>query len=250
MQQDLYEYLFNLRASGFTHNSSENIRQMFLQGGTALAPSSSYAVNSDGEVSNQNVTGEFGSFSSCKIQHLRYTFVVIATSTSVLTPEHMLSRERAASLSDYYINRVDEICSAEDFLQLVREMGESFQHEEEKNARPAYGQPIDTCIEFIEQNLYSNLTVNRVAEHLGYTPTYLSTLFKRVTGQPLYSYIQAQRLSEARTMLCYTRQPITLISSALGFHSISHFSKAFKAAEGITPSAFRKQISHGKPSNL
>ena len=36
-------------------------------------------------------------------------------------------------------------------------------------------------------------------------------------------------------LLLYTSQPLTSIASSLGFHSLSHFSKAFKAAEGISP---------------
>ena len=39
-------------------------------------------------------------------------------------------------------------------------------------------------------------------------------------------------------LLLYASQPLTSIASSLGFHSLSHFSKAFKAAEGIPPLRF------------
>ena len=75
----------------------------------------------------------------------------------------------------------------------------------------------------------------------------LSTLFKKRTGQPLHCFIKEAKLQEARVLLLYTSQPLTSIASSLGFHSLSHFSKAFKAAEGISPLRFRQQGSDQKP---
>lgn len=238
MQQNYYDFLFNLRASGFIHNSAENIRQMFYQREPQLPES--YTINPVGEVSHQRLDGEIGSFSETKLPRLRYTFVVIATSTALLSMEAKLNREKSASLGDYFINRVDEINSAEDFNRMVREMLDAFHEAEMQDARPGYGQPVDACIDYVNQNLYSKLTVEQTAESLGYSPSYLSELFRRTTGESLYAYIQAQKLKEAAAMLRYTRQKLTAIASALGYHSLSHFSKAFKAAYGVTPSSYRK----------
>ena len=51
-------------------------------------------------------------------------------------------------------------------------------------------------------------------------------------------------------LLLYTSQPLTSIASSLGFHSLSHFSKAFKAAEGISPLRFRQQGSDLEASEI
>lgn len=240
INKELYTFLFDLRSSGFVHNSQKNIRDHFYLAISGSDASHKFSANNEGDISIPNLDGEGGVFSAQKLQNLRYSFIVIATSTSLLIPEYQLSREKSASLSDYYISRVDETSSPEVFQQMIQEMLFDFKQAVEQDCRPVYGQPVDGCIEYIVQNLYSNLTVAQVAEHLGYTPSYLSALFKRETGQTLYSYIQAKKLDEARAVLHCTRKPITMIASALGYHSISHFSKAFKAAEGVTPSEYRK----------
>ena len=105
----------------------------------------------------------------------------------------------------------------------------------------SYGRTIDACIEYIDQNLYSQLTVREIAEHLGYSPEYLTTLFREKTGKTLYAFISGEKIQEARTLLLCTRQSLTSIASALGYHSLSHFSKAFKKAEGFTPSRYRER---------
>ena len=60
----------------------------------------------------------------------------------------------------------------------------------------AYGQPIDSCIDYVYRNLYSRFCVRDIARQLGYNPSYLSSLFKERTGQSLQSFIQEAKLQE------------------------------------------------------
>jgi AraC family transcriptional regulator len=84
-------------------------------------------------------------------------------------------------------------------------------------------------------------TLAEIAEEVSVTPVYLTDAFRRVEGIPLYRYHLRSRLALALGELPDCDDLMTL-AVALGFHSHSHFSAAFKRAFGQTPSQFKKSI--------
>lgn len=103
----------------------------------------------------------------------------------------------------------------------------------------SYGIQIDKCIHYVDQHLYSPLSVTGIAIYMKMNPSYLSSLFKNKTGESLYAYIKRRKIAEAKDMIQNTTQPLTTIASALGFHSLSHFSNSFKSEIGKSPLKYR-----------
>jgi len=86
------------------------------------------------------------------------------------------------------------------------------------------------------------------AEVRGGSPVYLTQVFQQVEGLPLYRYHLRLRLARALDLLAQY-DDLTALSLDLGFSSHSHFSAAFRAAYGRSPSEFRGAAlnHHSKP---
>lgn len=84
--------------------------------------------------------------------------------------------------------------------------------------------------------------VNRsqIAEYFYLSPSYLSKLFRRETGESLIDYIQKQRIELAKELLLYSEYSISDIAIQTGYPNFSHFSKQFRKFVGCTPNEFRK----------
>jgi AraC family transcriptional regulator len=77
-----------------------------------------------------------------------------------------------------------------------------------------------------------------IAAELRCSPVYLTQVFQQVEGLPLYRYQLRLRLARALDLLAQS-DDLTTLALEIGFSSHSHFSAAFRAAYGKSPSEFR-----------
>ena len=252
MNKEFYEFLYKLRASGFTHNSRENSRMIFYRNSQQAEKKTPFHITAsgDGEIRGNNLSGEMSSFSASPDINFRNTFIGVAYALNMHAMDKYVDMETACAISDYYISQADSINTAEEFNRMISAMCRDFDELSHTKAWESYGQPIDSCIDYVYRNLYSRFGVKDIASRLDYDPSYLSSLFRKRTGQSLHSFIKEAKVQEARVLLLYTSQSLTSIASALGFHSLSHFSKTFKSAEGISPIQFRQRGSDRVPDRF
>lgn len=78
-----------------------------------------------------------------------------------------------------------------------------------------------------------------IATEVGVSPVYLTQVFQKTEGLPLYRYQLRLRLARALDLLGQY-DDLTALSLELGFSSHSHFSAAFQQTYGRTPSEFRQ----------
>lgn len=90
-------------------------------------------------------------------------------------------------------------------------------------------------------NNYSEpeLSVSRLGEVFGISPSYLSKLFRKKYGLSILDCIAQTRIKNAKEALRNTNMSITEISEQVGFLSPQAFVKIFKKYEGITPGIYR-----------
>lgn len=184
--------------------------------------------------------GEIGVLADDDARNMRNLLIACNVIFCRFAIEERANAEYAYSMSDYFINKTEKLRTGGQFLDLATQMATSYRNLIALSQTPDFGYPIDKCIQYIEQHLYSRLTAGQVARFMKLSPAYLTTLFRQRTGVTLYQFIQQHRLKEAQLMLKSTSQPITAIAAALGYHSLAHFSHAFHQATGISPLDYRR----------
>ena len=80
------------------------------------------------------------------------------------------------------------------------------------------------------------------ARALQISTAHLWRLCRAASGMGAKAYIEQAVMDEASRLLAFTRLPMSQIGYRLGFDDPSHFSKRFRAARGIAPSVYRRQL--------
>ena len=87
---------------------------------------------------------------------------------------------------------------------------------------------IEKAMEYIRENLTSELSLEVVSEKMSFSPIHFHNMFKSATGMTLRKYVEEQRISKAANLLVTTDFTLTEIAYECGFSSQSYFSYAFK----------------------
>jgi len=90
------------------------------------------------------------------------------------------------------------------------------------------------------RNLDAQLGLDEIACGAGLSRSRFNQLFRMCTGVSAGIYQASLRLESAVNSLGIDRQPINLVSDALGFSAQSNFTRFFQQHVGITPSEFRR----------
>lgn len=100
---------------------------------------------------------------------------------------------------------------------------------------------IKETLDYINENLCEDLSLDILANRVYLSNYYLSRLFKKEIGVTLSSYILHKKIELAKKLLLETDKNIIEISTALNFKEQTYFCKVFKNSIGISPTEFRKK---------
>ncbi len=87
-----------------------------------------------------------------------------------------------------------------------------------------------------------DLSLSKVAEHVGLNEKYFTNRFTKETGENFSSYLTALRMQKAKELLKTTTFKVYEISEMVGYHNVEHFNRMFKKLNGITPARYRKTM--------
>lgn len=103
-----------------------------------------------------------------------------------------------------------------------------------------YGSVIRDAKEYIRANFsQSDLSLNRIAAHIGVSPSYFSSIFKQETGQSFVEYLTQVRMERACELLKCTSYRTSEIGEQVGYNDSHYFSAAFKKAMGQSPKKYK-----------
>ncbi|MDR9856786.1 response regulator [Paenibacillus sp. VCA1] len=94
---------------------------------------------------------------------------------------------------------------------------------------------------FIEEHLARDISLIAIAEHVGLNPSYLSRLYKQLTGIGLSDYINEYRNLKAKERLLNSTMKVGDIAAELGYNSALAFIRFFKKQNQATPQEYRLQ---------
>ena len=85
-----------------------------------------------------------------------------------------------------------------------------------------------------------------LSEKLGYSYTYLSSLFSDSTHNSIENYIILRRIDFAKALIVEDQHTLTEVALKLGYSSVAHLSTQFKKTTGLTPTIFQRIIKERK----
>ena len=86
---------------------------------------------------------------------------------------------------------------------------------------------IDECLNYIHNNLSSELTIENIAKEINLSEAYLKNLFKKEMGTSLYNYVINKRINLAIDYLKTTSLSQKEIAQKSGFKTYNSFYKCF-----------------------
>lgn len=102
---------------------------------------------------------------------------------------------------------------------------------------------VNRAINFLNKNIDKKLTLNQLANEVGYSPTYFTTIFKNVTNYSPISYFSHLKILKACEYLDYTKMKVKEISFNLGYTDPYYFTKDFTKKMGLSPRNYRNRVS-------
>ena len=102
-------------------------------------------------------------------------------------------------------------------------------------------QEITKIKQYINERYNENITLEQLADYIGMNAAYLSTFFKKETGQNFKNYLTIVRMKEALRLLNSTDLKSYELASRVGYNDPKQFRKKFKEIFGVSPQQYRKQ---------
>lgn len=195
-------------------------------------------------LTNYSVTSEInaGTIADSTLRQMKNTCVVITTLASRAAIRGGLSTDIAFHLSDSYILQAEAMSNAEDINTLLNQILLDYTKRTANCQNLLSTDPvIRKVFQFVKHNTNRHITVDDVAEYVGFSRGYLSSMFNTRLGFKLSDFIRRCKLEEAKELLRFTDKSLSEISSYLCFSSQSHFQNLFKKQYGITPLQYRSQ---------
>lgn len=125
------------------------------------------------------------------------------------------------------------LCSG--LISMLDELEENHE-EEEADTEEAM---ITRIQNYLNQNFTENVSLESIAESLNCSKTYVSHLYKRLTGKTPIQYVTQRRIGLAQTLLISTEMSAADISVRVGYDNPNYFNTVFSKIVGMTPIRYR-----------
>lgn len=130
-----------------------------------------------------------------------------------------------------------------DILQMLNQAADALFGAEKAEKAIVEGEKnpiVELAREYVAEHYDENLMLADVAEKVGVSAGYLSTLFQKQLEKGFVDYLNEIRIDHACTYLQQKYLKTYEIAYKVGFNDEKYFSKVFKKVTGLSPSEYRK----------
>lgn len=140
-----------------------------------------------------------GVLSRNPVTNLKYHFVITTAMVTRLCRQNGMELEQAFRLSDFYIQKLDDIHTVQEVQGLHDAMVMDFTEKMRRYLRKdTNSKHINACKEYIYSHIKERITIEDLADAHGVSASYLSRLFKKETGKSVSVYIREQKIEVAK----------------------------------------------------
>ena len=101
---------------------------------------------------------------------------------------------------------------------------------------------VSMATDYINEHYMEGLSLTKVAEKVGVTPGYLTTLFAQTVGCGFIDYLNKIRVERACNYLHDGQLKIYEVAYKVGFKDEKYFTRVFKKIKNDSPSEYRKNV--------
>ena len=190
----------------------------------------------------ESMDRDSGRLSRTELSHRRNLAIIGISLCARAAIEGGISPEEGYRLSGYYIQKCD---SSQDPAHLLhyrnRAIEELTVRVKQKLEKPRTSSHVERAKDYVRKHYREKIYLDDIADSIGISPTHLSKLFKKETGQCLQDYVNEERVFRAANLLMYSELSLMEIAEYVHFPSQSYFGKIFKQFKGVSPRVFRDQ---------
>lgn len=94
---------------------------------------------------------------------------------------------------------------------------------------------VPRCVSYISKRFAEKISLKTLSGIFHYSPNYIQSVFRRVTGITPQRYLENVRLQQSKIFLAEKKESLSQIALLCGFSSQSHFTACFRKRFGFTP---------------
>lgn len=150
-----------------------------------------------------------------------------------------LSEKLAFSIGLSKLTRIEEHDSWKEAIIYLKNLGDSIFELQNLEHNNRSDHTIAKVKQFIRDHIGGDLSLSNIADTVYHNPSYISRLFKQVTGTNISDFIITTKMEKAKELLANSRLKVQEIGSSVGFESPAYFTRVFRKVSGMTPQEFR-----------
>lgn len=142
-------------------------------------------------------------------------------------------------LSSNFARRIEALRTINEVSDFMLEMMRAYCRLVKQHSMKNYSPLVQRTMIRVESDLTGDLSLRTVAAKNNVSPGYLSSLFKKETGQTFTTYVNGRRIATAKHLLKTTHLQVQTIAQHCGILDFHYFCRLFKSIVGTTPSEYR-----------
>lgn len=176
-----------------------------------------------------------------RVDAVRIRAIELTTLLSRVAIEGGANPDSVFHLNSQFLFRLYEEQELEELCLQLQEVLESFvscMFQGKDKGNPY----IRNALQYMSNNYNQHIDLKIVADHVGLSPSYFSTLFRKTVGISFREHLNWIRVEESKSLLLGKKYTLAEIALSMGFPDQSYYCKVFKKYVGVTPGQYQYEL--------